>query len=910
MLQRAKAVVVGGGVVGASVLYHLAKVGGPRWVDAGLLLLERRVLTAGSTWHAAGGFHAINSDVNISSLQKYTIALYEELEEFSGQSCGLHLTGGVNIASTPERWQFLQQEAARHRTMGLQTRLVSKEEIAEILPMMDLDAPIAGGKVLGGLWDDNEGHLDPSGVTNAYAKSARKLGAHIREHTKVDALTQRADGSWDVVTEAGVVHADHVINCGGLWAREVGAMAGVPDLPLLPMSHHYVMTGPIESVSTYERDMGRPFPMVMDLDGESYMRAEGQGMLLGVYEQDCVPWAVETTPWSWAESDLLPDDIPRLTPTLEPLFERYKVIADAGLKRAINGPFTFAPDGNPLVGPTPGVRCFWQACAVMAGFAQAGGVGLTLAEWMVTGQPSRDIAAMDVARFGPWATRPYTLLKAQENYRRRFRLAYPNEELPEGRPGKTSAVHDLMAGKNAVFGVAYGLEYPLWFAPEGTDAVERVTLNPRHSNAFSPVGDEVRALRGGVGMIETTGFAKYEVTGPGARAWLDSLLACKLPRPGRAGLAPMLAHTGQLLGDLTVMNVGPDVAAPHTGYADISSERWLLFGSGYMQGVHMRWFRQRLRESGLADSADTAVNLRNVSDDIGGFAIAGPQSHVLLRRLLGVADGDEAAALDLRPASKGAPAFRFMDVRNLRLGRAGVPAVVARLSVTGELGYELHVSTSYLRTLYHDIVAAAAGDGHYRGLATMGPLGTDASGCALVGVRALLSMRMEKAFGIWSTEFTPDYTAHSSGLSRFVDFSEGKPAFTGRELATAAEAAFRGGDVEGRHPGLQKHVCVPLELLSGEGALGVDAVGYEPLFLSGTSARRETEPVGFVTSCEYGHATEKCLAMGYVERAVVQHALDGGGDALEVQILGGTYPARVLPGPAFDPEGGRMRGDY
>ncbi len=389
MKSHVRVAVIGGGVVGCSVLYHLTKFG---WKD--VVLIERSELTSGSTWHAAGGFHTLNADPNIAALQGYTIQLYKELEEISEQSCGLHHVGGLTIASTPERMDHLKAERAKHRHMGLETELVGPEEIAKISPITNTDG------LIGGLYDPLDGHLDPSGTTHAYAKAARRQGAEIYLRNRVVALKQRGDATWDVVTEQGTVVAEYVVNAGGLWAREVGEMAGLM-LPLHPMEHQYLVTDDIPEV--YERDS--ELPHVIDPGGENYLRQEGRGLVIGFYEQACEPWSVDGTPWDFGH-ELLPDKLDRIGESLEHAYHRYPVLATAGVKRIINGPFTFAPDGNPLVGPVPGLKGYWCACAVMAGFSQGGGVGLTVAEWMVEGEPSRDVFAMDVARFGDYCTKP------------------------------------------------------------------------------------------------------------------------------------------------------------------------------------------------------------------------------------------------------------------------------------------------------------------------------------------------------------------------------------------------------------------------------------------------------------------------------------------------------------------------
>ena len=513
------------------------------------MLIERAELTSGSTWHAAGGFHTLNADTNMAALQGYTIRLYRELEELTGQSCGLHHVGGLTLASDPDRLDFLKAERAKHRYMGLETEIVGPEEIARISPITNPEG------LLGALYDPLDGHLDPSGTTQAYARGARMQGAEIVLRNPVRELHPRADGSWDVVTEKGTVRAEHVVNAAGLWAREVGEMAGV-YLPCHPMEHQYLVTEDLPEV--YERD--EELPHCMDPAGESYLRQEGRGLVIGIYEQPCELWAVEGTPEDFGP-DLLPENLDRIADKLDVAYERYPVLETAGVKRIISGPFTFAPDGNPLVGPVPGLRNYWAACAVMAGFSQGGGVGLALAEWMIEGEPSRDIFAMDVARFGDWCTRPYTRAKVRENYQRRFAVSYPNEELPAARGLVTTPAYGVWAAQNAVFGVGYGLEHVNWFAPEGEAAFEQPTF--RRSNAFGPVAAECRAVREAVGINEIHNFGKYLVEGPEAETWLSHLMANRMPEVGRITLTPMLSPTGRLVGDFTVARLAAEQFPAH-----------------------------------------------------------------------------------------------------------------------------------------------------------------------------------------------------------------------------------------------------------------------------------------------------------------------------------------------------------
>src|SRR5438552_2793504 len=436
MKSSARAVVIGGGVVGASVLYHLAKIG---WRD--VLLLEKSELTSGSTWHAAGGMHTFNGEANISRLQKYTIDLYREIEAASGQSCGLHPNGGLMLAATPGELDSLKLICSRARYLGMETEMIPLAEACRLNPLID------PGYFIGALWRADGGHCDPSGTTHAYVKAARALGAQAARFTRVLALTARRDGSWDVVTDKGTVHAEHVVNCAGLWARDVGHMVGI-ELPVLAMEHHYLITEDLPELEGRDREIVN----TTDYSGEIYLRQERGGALIGTYESNGVVWSPMETPEEFS-MQLLPEDFERLAPYFEVGFRHFPALGRVGIRKAVNGPFTFAPDGNPLIGPVRGVRNFWVACAVMAGFSQGGGIGLVLSRWMAQNDPGQDIISMDVARFGAFATPKYTSIKVPENYSRRFRLAYPNEELPAARPVRRSPIYDRLKAAGAVMAV-------------------------------------------------------------------------------------------------------------------------------------------------------------------------------------------------------------------------------------------------------------------------------------------------------------------------------------------------------------------------------------------------------------------------------------------------------------------------
>ena len=712
MKTTAQVVVIGGGVVGCSVLYHLTKKG---WKD--VMLLERDQLTSGSTWHAAGGFHTLNGDPNVAMLQSYTVGLYKELEAISGQSCGLHLSAGIMLADTPQRMEFLKTTVAKGRYLGMATEIISVAEAKKYFPFIEEQ------HFIGALLDPNEGHLDPSGTTYAYAKAARLGGATIEIQTKVEALEQKPDGTWRVITNKGVVECEHVVNAGGLWAREVGRMVGV-ELPVLAMEHMYLVTDEIPEVVAYNKEAGKEIGHVIDFGAECYLRQEGKGIVLGAYEKACVPWSPKETPWSFGQ-ELLQPDLDRIAPSLEVAFRHFPKLENVGIKRVINGPFTFAPDGNPLVGPVRGRTNFWSACGVMAGFSQGGGVGLALSNWMVDGDPGFDIWGMDVARYGDWATRTYTNAKVRENYARRFSIRFPNEELPAARPLQTTPLYDTMIAQGAVMGDSWGMETPLWFAPPGAEARDIVSF--RRSNDFEPIKAECRAVREAVGVTEIANFAKYEILGPGAEAWLLRMMTNTMPRPGRLVLTPMLNPRGKIIGDFTI--------------AKAAEGRFMMWGSSQAQVYHMRWFEQHLPKDG-------SVRIEALGMKLIGLSIAGPKARELLQRLTDDDVSNEA--------------LRFMDFREMEV--ATVRAMVNRVTYTGDLGYEIWVAPQYQRRLYQSIMAAGAD-----------------LGLKNFGMRALLCLRLEKHFGTWFREFRPIYGPFEAGLERFVKLD--KPDFIGREAA-------------------------------------------------------------------------------------------------------------------------------
>jgi len=801
MKSHYRVVVIGGGVVGASVLYHLAREG---WSD--VVMLERRRLASGSSWHAAGGIHALNADPNMAALQAYTIDLLSEIERESGQNIGLHMTGGLTLAGTPERWEWLQSAYRIFQSIGIEDcELISPQEAQRRCPIMSADG------VLGAMWADREGYIDTTGTVQAYATAARKRGAEYYEETRVEELIQTADG-WRVVTDRGTIDCEHVVNAGGLWAKRVGRMAGI-ELPLAPLKHHYLITDTVPEVAAADFEM----PMTVDLEGFTYMRQDQKGVLVGIYEIDHEHWAMDGAPWDYGE-ELFQEQLDRIENELTLGFARYPAIQDVGIKTWVNGAFTFSPDGNPLVGPVRGKPGYWCACAVMAGFLQGGGVGKTLAEWMIHGEPEADAWSMDVARYGSFSeNRRYIRETTGQFYSRRFVMTYPNEQLPAGRPLKMAPAHDAMTAAGARWGTSWDLEVPLYFAPAGFTETPAL----RRSNAFPIVAGECQAIRQGVGLLDITGFSRYEVTGPNARAWLDRLMASRLPGSGRARLAPMLAGTGRLKGDLTVLNWGDGT--------------WWIMGSYYLRAWHMRWFHDHMAEG---------VTLRDLGEEIAGFGLVGPKSRAVIESL----------------AEQDISGLSFMGCGDFDIGL--VRARVARMSVTGELGYEINVPMGDHIALRRMLIEAGAGEGIRE-----------------VGFNAMLSARLEKSFGIWSAEFRQNYTPGMTGMDRWIDWDKGD--FIGRDAALAER--------DGNGPA---QVLVTIEI----DARDADASGYEPVWQAG---RR----VGFVTSGGYGHWLGKSLAMAMVDRAAAAQGTD-----LSVHVVGEERAARVIAPSPYDPGGKAMRG--
>ncbi|MDG2404327.1 MAG: FAD-dependent oxidoreductase [Paracoccaceae bacterium] len=804
MRAHAQAVVIGGGVIGCSILYHLAKAG---WTD--VVLLERSELTSGSTWHAAANIHGLHDATNVSRLQHYTMSIYKELEAETGQSCGIFQPGSLYLAQTPAREHQLRLQEAKARRYDMNFFAVSRDEAERLHPLVNFE----GVRCI--MFEPEGGNVDPSGVTNAYAMGARQRGAEIHRFTPVTATEPQPDGSWIVRTEKGDIATPWIINAAGLWGREVAAMAGI-GLPLIPTEHQYFVTDTISEIAK----MDRRLPSVADRDGEYYLRQEGNGLLVGAYEKDLHFWAETETPQNFGH-ELFPDDLDRIEENMLRAIDRVPLVGTAGIKRVINGPMIWSPDSNALFGPVPELKGYFCCNGVIPGFSQSGGLGKMAAEWMVEGEPTLDMFNWDMSRFGTWAGKDFTKARVADQYSRRFKIHFPNEERIAGRPVRTRPAYGMQKKLGAHFGLNFGWEHPLWFATEGEPDHE--TYGFDRQNWWDPVGREARMLREHAGIIDISNFAKYSVVGPGAEDWLNALFANRMPRiAGRSCLTLLIGHRGGVAGDFMVTRLG--------------EEEFMVIGSGAAERYHQRFFNAIDLPEGTSFVSKTNVMC--------GFNVAGPKSRNLISRLTNV--------------SLATDKFGFM--RSQRITVAGVDCVAIRVSFTGDLGWELHCATEDQVALYRALMGEAA-----------------ALGAGLVGSRALMSLRIEKGYGSWSREYSPEWWPQESGLEGLIKMDK---EFLNKDAYS---------QIAGTTP---REKLVIFEI----NASIADATGGEPIFLL------DGMPVGQVTSGGYGYGVDKSLALGYVRADLAK-----GGGKFNVSVLGQDHTGTILGEPPFDPTGTRLR---
>jgi dimethylglycine dehydrogenase len=796
MRSEARVVVIGGGVVGVGTLYHLAKKG---WSD--VLLIERKELTSGSTWHAAGLLPLFNMSYSVGQLHKYSVAFYGGLEAETGQSVGFQRVSNIRLARTRDRWDEFMAYKGIADTIGIRVEVLTPDQVKELWPLCETDG------LIGAIRHPDDGYIQPADLTQAMATGARARGAEIVRNTTVTAI-ERRNGRWVVVTDKGEVTCDHVVSATGNFARRTGEMVGL-DIPVIPVEHQYIVTEAHPAVVERHRKGLPEMGVLREADSSWYLREEAGGFLLGPYETGA-PCCYVDGPHADSEFELFQEDLDRLAPHIETAIVRVPAFGEVGVKKVYNGAIAYTPDGGPIVGPAWDLPNFWLNEGHSFGVTAAGGAGWQLAEWIVDGEPTIDMMGVDPRRFGPYASRGYLRAKNEEAYANVFTVHYPDEERVAARPLRRTPCYGRMKALGAVFGSTYGWERPNWFAPEGYGLSEADLAKPdvllsenhpavaagerprerwsfRRSNYFEFVGREARHVHEAVGLQDMSAFAKYEVTGPGAEAFLDRILANRIPKKiGRMALTHLLTIHGGVRSEFTVLREGP--------------ERFYLVGMGSMERHDLDILR-KLRPN------DGSVDIQRVTTATGVLIVAGPRARDVLQPLT---DTDLSNA-----------AFPWLTGRTISVGAATTRAL--RVNFVGELGWELHHPIEMQETIFDLLMES--GRPH---------------GIRPFGMRAMDSLRLEKSYRLIPRELSIEYAALESGLERFVDFR--KPEFIGRDALLAwKERGFA-------------NRFVTLEV---QGVTDADARGSEPLMKDG-------KLVGRATSGGYGWRLGKSLALAMV----------------------------------------------
>jgi dimethylglycine dehydrogenase len=738
MKTHARVVVIGGGAVGVSTLYHLAKKG---WSD--VVLLERSELTAGSTWHAAGLLPLFNMSYTVGQLHKYSVDLYKRLPAETGQDVSFHVTGNLRLATCRERMDEYYKYCGTANTIGVPFRVISAQEVAELWPLVNLGDGLATPKIVGALYHPDDGHIAPADLTMALRKGARSGGAEIHEHTEVTAAARTPSGEWKLSTTQGDIVAEHVVCATGNYARQTGRMFGL-NVPAIPVEHQYIVYDESPELKAYRAKGGRELAVLRESDQSYYLREERLGWILGPYERGAPARFADGVP-DWFGKSLFEGDLDRLLPHVEAAQRRVPALEHCGIKDIVNGPISYTPDGSPLIGPAWGVRGLWLNEGHSFGITAAGGAGWQLAEWIVEGEPGIDLLAVDPRRYGPYTTKRYTVAKNEETYREVFTIHFPDEERPAGRPAKTSPVYDKWQRLGAVFGQRYGWDRPNWFAPP--DVARRDVWSFRRSNYFEHVGNECRTMRERVGIIDLTPFTKHVVRGEGAERWLDHLVANKVPaKIGRMALTHALTPRGGIRSEFTITKLG--------------EEHYYVVSAGAAERYDSDYLQRHL-------PADGSVQLTNITASRGCFVLGGPHSREVLAKLTDT------------PLDNAA--FPWLTGQTIEVGL--VPEVYAlRVNFVGALGWELHFPIEYAHSLFDALFSAG-----------------DEFGIGPVGMRAMESLRLEKSYRMWGTDLTRDYTPFEASLDRFVRMTKdfvGKAALE-RQLAAGVPHRFITAEVHG-----------------------------------------------------------------------------------------------------------------
>ncbi len=749
MKSHARVVVIGGGAVGVSTLYHLAHKG---WSD--VVLVERSELTAGSTWHAAGLLPLFNMSYTVGQIHKYSVDLYKRLQAETGQDVSFHATGNLRLATSRDRMDEYRKYCGTANTIGVPFEIIGPQEVKALWPLLELGGSGDTAAIVGALYHPQDGHIAPADLTMALRKGARAKGAEVYEQTEVTAVRRTRAGEWTLTTTKGEITCEHVVCATGNYARQTGRMFGI-NVPAIPVEHQYIVYEESAELKAYRQGGGRELAVMREPDQSYYIREERLGWILGPYEAGAPARFADGVP-AWFGKSLFEGDLERLIPHIEGAQRRVPALANCGIKDVVNGPISYTPDGSALIGPAWDVPNVWLNEGHSFGITAAGGAGWQLAEWIVEGEPGIDLLAVDPRRFGPYTGKRYLVQKNEETYRNVFTIHYPDEERPDARPAKTSPVYEKLKRMGAVFGQRYGWERANWFAPEGVAAKDDWSF--RRTNWFEHVGNECRRLRERVGVIDLTPFTKHLVEGPGAEAWLDSLVANKVPvKTGRMALAHALTRRGGIRSEFTITKLG--------------EERFYVVSAGAAERYDTDLLRKRL-------PVDGGVALANITTSRGCFVVAGPRSREVLAKLTDTALDNDA--------------FPWLTGQVAEVGLA-TDVYLLRVNFVGSLGWELHFPIEYANHLFEAIFAAG-----------------EEFGIGMAGMRAMESLRMEKSYRMWGSDLQRENTPFEAGLDRFVRM--GKGDFAGR---AALESQLASG-VPNRFVTLEVHGVTDADPLGNE----------------------------------------------------------------------------------------------
>ena len=704
MKSKVKVVVVGGGVVGVSALYHLAKKG---WSD--VALIERKELTSGSTWHAAGLLPLFNMSYSVGQLHKYAVDLYKKLEEETGKNVGFSVVSNIRLASTKDRMEEYHQYAGVAQTIGVKVNFLSPEQVKEIWPLCNTKG------LIGAIQHPEDGYIQPADLTQALATGARNHGAEIYRNTVVTGIKQIKDG-WAVETDKGVIECEHVISCTGNFARQTGKMVGL-EIPVIPVEHQYIVTEPHPEIVKRKKEGKPEMGVLRDSDTQWYMREEAGGLILGPYEKGA-PCCYVDGPSKDSEYELFQEDLERLAPHIEGAIHRVPAFGEVGVKKVYNGAICYTPDGNPIVGPAWGLKNFWINEGHSFGITAAGGAGWQLAEWIIDGEPTIDMLGVEPRRYGDYASKSYLIEKNEEAYRNVFTIHFPDEEREAARPLRQAPCYDRLKNLGAVFGQKFGWERANFFATDGMEQKDDWSF--RRSKWFKAVEKECKNVQKNVGLLDMSAFAKCRIKGPKAEEFLDYLVANKLPKTiGRVNLCHALNTKGGVHSEFTIMKE--------------SDDSFYLVSAGAFQRLDHDWIQKWMPKDGL-------VQFENITNAVGVLVIAGPKARDLMNKV----SKDDFSNEN----------FKWLSSKKVDIGYA--PCTAIRVNFVGELGWELHHPIEYQNHIFDKLMEQ----------------GKDL-GLKPFGIRSMNSLRVEKSYKLVGTELSIEYSPYESGLDRFIHPNKG-----------------------------------------------------------------------------------------------------------------------------------------